>query len=153
AMRDEIEPLQAQDMVQPNRAGMAHRSTQHLAEGFEQLHFKACGIEAGKTPALAERIERIGRRADAKLSRDRDLFVPGIETVGLHTDGDVQIESDLHAEAFRELLAGGQLAIGDPLHELDEFDLAFVGTGAELRAFRVIRLSPLLWPFPPRRLE
>ena len=86
-------------------------------------------------------------------ARNRDLLVPGVEAVGLHADGDVEIEADLHAEPVRELLAGAQLAVGDPLHELDEFDLAPVGAGAELRALRLVRLPPFLRPFPPWRLE
>src|SRR5262249_4550613 len=100
-----------------------------------------------------ERIERIGRGTDGEMPGNRDLLVPGIKAVGLHADGDVEVETDLHAETIRELLAGAQLAIGNPLHEFDKLDLALVGANAKRRAARLVRLSPLLRPFPPRRLE
>ena len=97
-LRHQIEPLQAQHMVEPDRAGMAHRGAQHFAKRREGLLLQTGRIETGKAPVLAGGVERIGRRPDAELARDRHLLVPGIETVGLHADGDVEIEPDLHAE-------------------------------------------------------
>ena len=67
-------------------------------KGAKDCKLEPGGIEAGKAPALAGGVERIGRRADAEMARDRDLLVPGIEAVGLHADRDVEIEPDLHAE-------------------------------------------------------
>src|SRR6185437_11137096 len=68
-------------------------------------------------------------------------------------DGDIEIEPDLHAEPLRELFAGAQLPVGDPLHELDERDLILVGSCQKLGAFLDVRLPPLLRPFPPWLLE
>ena len=86
-------------MIEPDRAGMPHRGAQHFAKRLEGLLLQAGGVEAGKAPALAGGVERIRRRADAEMARDRHLFVPGIEAVGLHADRDVEIKPDLHARA------------------------------------------------------
>ena len=140
-------------MVEPDRAGMAHRGLQHLAERFEGSHLKARGIEARKPPVLARGVERIGRRADAEMARDRFLLVPGIKAVGLHADRDVEIEPDLHTEPVGERTAGSQLPVGIPLREFDEFDLGRIRARAQPRAFGIIRLPPFFRPFPPRRVE
>jgi len=120
---------------------------------FERPDFEPSGVEAGKAPVLAGGIERVRRRANAEMTRDRSLLVPGIETAGLHADGDVEIEPDLHAEAARKILARLQLPVGDPLHEFDEFDLQRVGAIAQAGAFGVVGLAPLLRPFPPGLVE
>ena len=92
--------------------------------------FKADGVEAGKAPVLAGGLaDRAARRR--RDARDRALLVPGIEAVGLHADGNVEIEADLHAEPMRVRLAGGKLPVGIPLHKLDERDFGRVGSFAE----------------------
>ena len=103
-----------------------------------------------ETPALAGGVERIGRRADTEMTRDRHLFVPGIEAVGLHADGDIEIEPDLHAEFVCPILGGRQLLVGRPLHEFDECDLGRIRAFAQCSAFGVVGLPPLVGPFPPR---
>ncbi len=82
-----------------------------------------------------------------------DLLVPGIEAIGLHADGDVEIEADLHAQRFRAIPASPQLTVGGPLHEFDEFDFDPVGPVTQARAAGLIGLPPLLGPFPPWRAE
>src|SRR3712207_7898319 len=49
---------------------------------------------------------------------------PGIETVGLHADCDVEIEPDPQAEPPGQIGRRAQLSVGGPLHEFDELDLA-----------------------------
>ena len=102
--------------------------------GSNERDFETGGVEAGQPPILAGGIERVGRRADAEMARDRGLLVPGIEAVGLHADGDVEIEPDLHAEPVRVRLAGGKLPVGVPLHEFDERDFGGVGPFAQAGA-------------------
>ena len=97
-----------------------------------------------------ELVKVFGRRADAEHARDRALLVPGIEAVGLHADGDVEIEPDLHAELLRQIGGGSQLPVGGPLHEFDEFDFTGVRALAQGSASGFVRLPPLLRPFPPR---
>ena len=63
-------------------------------------------IEAGQTPVLAGEVERIGRRTDRQVTRDRDLLVPGVEAAGLHANRDVEIKSDLQAEPGCLIAAG-----------------------------------------------
>ena len=58
-------------MVEPDGAGVAHRGAQHVAIRRERLKLEPGGIEAGKAPALAGGVERIGRRADAEMAGDR----------------------------------------------------------------------------------
>ena len=66
AVRHQIKPLQAEHVIEPDRAGMAHRGAQHLAIRLERLHFEAGGVEAGEAPVLAGGVERIRRRADRR---------------------------------------------------------------------------------------
>jgi len=76
-------------VVEPDRAGMTHRRLQHLAKRLERSLLEAGGIEASQTPVLAGGVERIGGRTDVKMARNRNLLVPGVKTVGLHADRDV----------------------------------------------------------------
>ena len=87
------------------------------------------------------------------MAGDRNLLVPGIEAVGLHADGDVEIEPDLHAELLRQIGGGPQLPVGGPLHEFDEFDFNGVRALAKRSASGLVRLPPLLRPLPPRLAE
>jgi hypothetical protein len=64
AMRHEIESLQSEDVIEPDRAGVAHRGADHLPERLERPELQTRRIETGKTPVLPERVQRIGRRAD-----------------------------------------------------------------------------------------
>ena len=83
------------------------------------------------------------------MARDRRLLVPGIEAVGLHADGDVEIEPDLHAElSAPDRPARPQLPVGGPLHEFDELDFVGVRALAQGGAFGVVRLPPLLPAIP-----
>jgi len=93
------------------------------------------------------------RRADAEMARYRDLLVPGIEAVGLHADGDVEIEPDLHAELLGQIARRTQLPVGGPLYEFDELDFGPARAGAQVRAGGIVGLPPFLRPFPPRALE
>ena len=84
-------------MIEAYGAGMPHRGAQHVGKRRKVLLFEAGRIEAGEAPALAGGVERIRWRTDAEMTGDRDLLVPGIETIGLHADGDVEIEPDFYA--------------------------------------------------------
>ena len=121
--------------------------------GAKDCKLEPNGIEPGEAPGLAGGVERIGRRADAEMAGDRNLLVPGIEAVGLHADGDVEIEPDLHAELLRQIGGSPQLPVGGPLHEFDEFDFIGVRALAKRSASGLVRLPPLLRPFPPRLAE
>src|SRR6185295_15959248 len=97
-LRHQIEPLQPKHMVEPDGAGVAHRGAQHVAVWRKGRKLEPNGIEAGEAPGLAGGVERIGRRTVAEMAGYCYLLVPGIEAVCLHTDRDVEIEPDLHAE-------------------------------------------------------
>ncbi|MGY3656972.1 hypothetical protein ACVJ19_003635 [Bradyrhizobium sp. USDA 376] len=133
--------------------GMAHRRRQHVGERHEGLRLEAAGIEAREAPVLADGVEHVGRRADGEVAGNRGLLVPGIEAIGLHADGDVEIEPDAHAELAGQHLGGMQLAVGRPLHEFDELDLAPVRPLVQLGALGFVRLLPFGRPFPPRPVE
>src|SRR6476619_3138611 len=76
-------------------ASKAHRGTQHFAEWRKRRHEKAGGVEARKPPVRAGGIERIRRRADGEMARNRRLFVPGVEAIRLHADRDIEIKAYL----------------------------------------------------------
>ena len=153
-VRHQIEPLQAQHMVETDGAGVPHRGPQHVAIRRERLQLKSGGIEAGKAPALSGGVERVGRRADAEMARDRRLLVPGIEAVGLHADRDVEIETDLHAELARQIWQAPP-SCRSAVHCTNSTNATSSASGpvAQGGASGVVRLPPFLRPFPPRLLE
>ncbi len=78
-------------MIEPDRTGVAHRGPQHLAKWLKGLHSKTGGIESRKAPVLALGVQRIRRRANGEMAGDRRLLVPGVESIGLHANRDVEI--------------------------------------------------------------
>ena len=87
------------------------------------------------------------------MAGNRDLLVPGIESVRLHADGDIEVKPDFHATPGREIPAGLQLAVGGPLHEFHEFDLGCIRARTQSGEFDIVGFSPFLRPFPPRLVE
>ena len=140
-------------MIEPDCTGVAHRRPKHLPIRLERLDFQAGGIESREAPVLAGCVQRVRRRADGKMTRNRGLLVPGIEPVGLHTDGHIEIETDFHAKPRRKIAARPQAAGRGPLHEFNEFDFSRIGALTQFGAFGCIRLPPRFGPFPPRLVE
>ena len=153
AMRHQIEPLEAEHMIEPDRAGMAHRSPQHLSIRFEGLNFQTGGVEPGEAPVLAGGVEGIRRRADGEMPGNRALLLPRVEPVGLHTDGDIEIQTDLHSEPGCAIPARLQLLVGRPLNEFDELYLGRIWACVKRGTSGVVRLLPLRRPFPPGPVE
>src|SRR5262249_8614154 len=74
AVGNEIETLQAQDMVQPNCPSVAHRRLQHAAKWLELSLFETNRIETGQAPVLPACVEDVRRRADRPSRQDRILI-------------------------------------------------------------------------------
>src|SRR5260370_8958735 len=55
--RSEIEPLQAEHMIEPDRARVTHRSPKHVPIRFERFDFQTGGVEPGETPVTRARSE------------------------------------------------------------------------------------------------
>jgi len=81
------------------------------------------------------------------------LFLPRVEPVGLHTDGHIEIQTDLHSEPRGAIAARLQLLVGRPLNEFDELDLCRIRARVKCCASGVVRLLPLRRPFPPGPIE
>src|ERR1700753_2771890 len=58
SMWHEIEPLQAEHVIEPDRTGMAHRCPKHFAKRLEGFDLKTRSIEPGEAPILAGSIQR-----------------------------------------------------------------------------------------------
>src|SRR6266851_2694485 len=140
-------------MIEPDRARIAHRGPKYLPKRLEGLDFQTRGVEPGETPVLARSVQRVRRRADGEMAGNRGLLIPGIEPVGLHADGDIEVKADLHAKPDREIAAGLQLPVGSPLHEFDEFDLGSVRALPQSGELDIVGLPPLFGPVPPRLVE
>ena len=139
-------------MVEPDRAGILHRRAQQLAERFAVGRDQRGGIDARQSPALPLGVERVRWRADLDARQVDVLVAPGVEAVRTHADRHVEIEPDRQSGVLREVAAGGQLLVGDPLQEFDEGKLLRIGCaqcGEPLRR----RLPPFERPLPPRLLE
>ncbi len=149
----QIKPLQPEHMIEPDRAGIAHRSLQHLPKRLERPDFQSGGVEAGEAPVLAGGIECIRWCANREMAGNRDLLVPGIEPIGLHADRQIEVETDLHAQGDGEVPASLQLLIGRPLNEFDELNLDGIRARVKTGEAGIVRLLPLRRPFPPRLIE
>ena len=147
-VRDDIEPHQAEHMVDADRAGMAHGRTQHLPERLEASGNQAVRIIGGDAPVLAGGIELVGRRADRQSAQHHVPVHPGIGAAAVNADRGVEIKPDRHSAVPRDVAAAFELALGVPLQEFVEVE--FVGMAFAQPAQRVVaRLPPFLRPFRP----
>ena len=117
ARRDQKKTHQAQGMVDPDRAGMAHRRPQGRAHGV-----RVGGLEHERrgrddVPVLAQRPQRIGRGTDAGTGDQRIGVGPGIGAVRHHAHGEIAVETDAHAGRPSAPVGRRELTIGEPLQE------------------------------------
>ncbi len=147
-VRDDIEPHQAEHMVDADRAGVAHGGAQHLPERLEASGNEAVRIVRGDAPVLAGGIELVGRRADRQSSQHHVLVHPGVGAAGVNADRGVEIEPDRHSAPPRDIAAAFELALGVPLQEFVKAE--FVGMAFAQPAQRVVAgLPPFLRPLRP----
>src|SRR5215470_2019629 len=150
--RDEIEPLETQDVIDPDRAGISHGCAQDLCEWRAAALDQAQGIDARKSPALPLGVELVRRRADLERWQDEILIAPGVKAVGADADGDIEIKPDREPGAVGLGPAGHELLVGDPLHKGMVIERLSVGL-AEIMQRRLVRLAEFGRPFPPWRAE
>ena len=94
--------------------GRAHRADERLVARRPQLP----GHERRQPPVLAERVERVGRRADPAARREEVLVGPAVGTARVEADGEVADQAEPRGAG------GGQLAVDLPLAPLVEPDAA-----------------------------
>src|SRR5262245_57611781 len=152
AVGNEIETLQAQDVVQPDCPGVTHGGLQHAAERLELPLFETNRIESRQAPVLPGGIERVWRRADRHARQDRILIGPGVEAIAANADRNVEVEPERQAASAGSRTTAVELLVGHPLHELDELDACRLGSPEPVERFFLGR-TPLLRPFPPRMSE
>src|SRR6266853_6029838 len=151
-LRNEVKPLQSENVIEPNGARKPHRRPQQLAKWLATGRDEAHGIYPGKPPALTARVELVRRRAYFQRGEDQDLIVPGIESVRTHADRKIEIETDRQCGALRLVPAGGELLVRDPL---DEFEKGQFCSMHRLQALQHLRAgrARLRRPFPPWLIE
>src|SRR6516225_5672535 len=82
AVRNQIETLQTQNMIQPNGPRVAHGCLQHVAKWFELLI-----LQTG-------RVENIRRRTTCQPRQYRILIAPSVEAVAANPDRNIEIEPE-----------------------------------------------------------
>ena len=83
AMRDDVEPHQAEHMIDAHRAGVAHGRAQHLrGTARSGSATRPCGLYGGESPVLSGGIELVGRRADRQSAQHHALVHPGVGAAG-----------------------------------------------------------------------
>src|SRR6202035_609865 len=135
-------------MVDAYAAGVAHASAQCREERLEAAGNERTRRERGEAPALAERIERIGRSTDVQADEKVVLARPRVAAAAVHAHREIGDQADPHAGAARLRLRRRQRAVGHPLQEHMEGDLTRMG-GGELRDGGSAGVLPLRWPFAP----
>ena len=106
ALRDDEEPHQAQHMVDPDRAGIAHGRAQHLAERLEvaSRQDRADCTRSGPNPGPAG-LNWSGGAPTDRPAQHYVLVHPGIGAAGIDADRGVEIEPDRQS-ALRERCRG-----------------------------------------------
>ena len=123
AVRNDIETLQSEDVIEPDCAGIKHRGAQHAAKRIKLPIFETNRIESGQTPILSSGIENIRGRTDCRSGQDGVLVAPRVKTIVAHPNGDVEIKPNGQVPRVGTRSAKVQLLVGDPLHELNKTDL------------------------------
>ena len=117
-------------------------------KGAKPPAIRARGEKLVSPPILAISVIVIGRRPDGRSDQDLVLPAPGIAPPAIHADGEVADEADAHADRSRGLLRGSGRAVGQPLQEDVEVDLAPL-SGREGCDRGVGRVPPCAWPGAP----
>src|SRR6516225_3397546 len=94
AVRNQIETLQTQNMIQPNGPRVAHGCLQHVAKWFELLILQTGRVESGQTPILPRGVENIRRRTNCHPRQYRILIAPSVEAVAANPDRNIEIEPE-----------------------------------------------------------
>ena len=106
---------QAHHMVQPQGAGVPHVGAQGVDERREAQGPQTQRIERRQAPVLAQRVERVGRRAHIHAQRIGAALAPGVGAAFVHAHGQVAVEPQAHAQRLGMGLGGLQLRLGQPL--------------------------------------
>src|SRR5262249_16920363 len=131
--RNEVKPLEAQNVIEPNGARKLHRRAQQITKRLASALDQGRRIDAGKPPTLPLGVELIALCAALERRQDQILIVPGIEPVRSHTDRNVEIESDRQPCVMRLVPASRELPVRDPL---DEFEIAKLFAARRLKGLQ-----------------
>src|SRR5262245_45213669 len=152
AVRDEVKALQTQDVIEPNRARVAHGRPQHAAKRFELSGLEAGRIESGQTPVLSRCVEGVWRRTNCHRRQDGVLIAPRVEAVAANPDRNIEVEPERQSPFAGFGATTVELIVGYPLYKLEQADRCRVGLMKRSEVF-VLRSSPRSRPFPPRMSE
>src|SRR5262249_24925995 len=78
--RDTIKAHQPKHVIQPHRAGMAHRRGQQVPKDRKIVAWQCVRIKRHQSPILSRTIEPVRRCANRQRRKHRFLIAPGIST-------------------------------------------------------------------------
>ncbi len=113
--RHEELALQADDVIDPETAGVAHVRAQQLRERRE-IAAQADRIERQHAPLLALGLKIIGRRAAAQAGNIGILIHPGIRAVRIDPHREIADQADIHAGSACGVRSLAQLPVGEELN-------------------------------------
>ena len=102
-------------MVEADRAGVPHGGGERAPEQRMALRAHAVRARGRKAPVLPARIERVGRRAEARAPREELGVRRDLRAAAVHRYGEVEVQPDRHAERPGARRRMRDLRIREPL--------------------------------------
>ena len=113
---------QANDVIHPQRAGVAQHGTHHIAQRRVGALGQAGGTPRGLRPVLAELVVHVRRGAGLDARGEGLRVAPRVGPARMHADREVAHDSQAHAGGPGLGLRTAQLLVDDPLHPRVEVD-------------------------------
>ena len=126
SVRHDEQPRQTHDMIDAQRAGVAHIRAQELAEALATLRLPSQRIGRRQTPVLSVSRKTIGRGADRKALEKMRRAAPALATVGRRANGEIAAKAEREASIPRVSRRLRELAFAEPLQILMIADAASV---------------------------
>lgn len=125
------------DVIEPERAGMAHVRAQGFDPRLELRMFERERVDRRQAPVLPQCVQRIGRRAHVHAQRIQPRLHPHFRAAFVRAHGEIAIQAQAHAAVARIALDAFQLRLGQPLQPQPELHVRFVLARERLHAFGI----------------
>ncbi len=148
AFRNPPQAEQSEDVVDAHGPRIGEHAMDHVAVRLVAGTLQLDGVQRRLAPVLPLLVEHVRRRADRGALGETLGVPPYVRSRGMHADGHVRDDADLHAGGAGRALRGMQLLVGDPFQPTIEFERIRI-LRAQLLDFRGITV---VFAFPIIRI-
>ncbi len=153
AIGHQPETPETDDVIDAQPTGMAQLGAQQLNERGVGTIDQGPRRVRGQAPALAERVQRVRRRADRQALQEVLWPAPAVAAAAIGADREIADQADRHAAGFRRRLRALQAQIGQPLQPQMEGDFVHIRFSecADFGTERIAKRRRPVLPVPERR--